>query len=182
MYYRAIKWYDGRYVRFEIAIDITDRKRFEERLRILHKFSQRLHMAKTFEDVYSLTLNAIKETLGFEYASILISNGKYLQVVAQIGHPEFLGEKLPIQGEKGITAKAARTKRTVLVPDVTKDSTYIKLLPEIRSELSVPIKIGRKVLGVLNIESKKLNAFDKQDVELLEVLAAHAAVAINGLK
>ena len=179
---RAIKWYDGRYVRFEIAIDITDRKRFEERLTILHKFSQRLHMAKTFEDIYSLTLNAIKETLGFEYASILISDGKYLRVVAQIGHPESLGRKLPIQGEKGITVKAVRTGRTIVVPDVTKEPTYIKSLPEIRSELSVPIKIGKKVLGVLNIESKKLNAFDKQDVELIEVLAAHAAVAINGLK
>ena len=48
---RAIKWHDGRYVRFEVAIDITDRKRFEERLTTLHKFSQRLHMAKKFEDI-----------------------------------------------------------------------------------------------------------------------------------
>ncbi|HDO42404.1 MAG TPA: GAF domain-containing protein, partial [Candidatus Bathyarchaeota archaeon] len=59
---------------------------------------------------------------------------------------------------------------------------YVKSLPRIRSELVVPIKIGNKVLGVLNIESRQLNAFDKQDLELLEILAAHAAVAINGLK
>ena len=179
---RAIKWHDGRYVRFEIAIDITDRKRFEERLKTLHKFGQRLHMAKTFKDIYTLTLNAIKETLGFEYASFLMSNGKYLKVVAQIGFPKTLGRKLSLQENKGIIVKAARTKRSVLVPDVTKDPAYIELLPEIRSELAVPVKIGKSVLGVLNIESKQLNAFDKQDEELLEVLAAHAAIAISGLK
>ena len=179
---RAIKWHDGRYVRFEIAIDITDRKRFEERLTTLHKFSQRLHMAKKFEDIYSLTLNAIKGTLGFEYANILLSDGKYLRVVAQIGYPESLGKKLPLEGDKGITVRAAKTKRPVLILDVTKEPAYVKLLPKIRSELAVPIKIRNKVLGVLNIESRRLNAFDKQDLELLEILAAHAAVAINGLK
>ena len=179
---RAIKWHDGRYVRFEIAIDITDRKRFEERLTTLHKFSQRLHMAKKFEDIYSLTLNVIKGTLGFEYANILLSDGKYLRVVAQIGYPESLGEKLPLEGDKGITVRAAKTKRPVLIPDVTKEPAYVKSLPRIRSELAVPIKIRNKVLGVINIESKRLNAFDKQDLELLEILAAHAAVAINGLK
>ena len=179
---RAIKWHDGRYVRFEIAIDITDRKRFEERLTTLHKFSQRLHMAKKFEDIYSLTLNVIKGTLGFEYANILLSDGKYLRVVAQIGYPESLGEKLPLEGDKGITVKAAKTKRPVLIPDVTKEPAYVKSLPRIRSELAVPIKIRNKVLGVINIESRRLNAFDKQDLELLEILAAHAAVAINGLK
>ena len=179
---RAIKWHDGRYVRFEIAIDITDRKRFEERLTTLHKFSQRLHMAKKFEDIYSLTLNVIKGTLGFEYANILLSDGKYLRVVAQIGYPESLGKKLPLEGDKGITVRAAKTKRPVLIPDVTKEPAYVKSLPRIRSELAVPIKIRNKVLGVINIESRRLNAFDKQDLELLEILAAHAAVAINGLK
>ena len=179
---RAIKWHDGRYVRFEIAIDITDRKRFEERLTTLHKFSQRLHMAKKFEDIYSLTLNVIKGTLGFEYANILLSDGKYLRIVAQIGYPESLGKKLPLEGDKGITVRAAKTKRPVLIPDVTKEPAYVKSLPRIRSELAVPIKIRNKVLGVINIESRRLNAFDKQDLELLEILAAHAAVAINGLK
>ena len=179
---RAIKWHDGRYVRFEIAIDITDRKRFEERLTTLHKFSQRLHMAKKFEDIYSLTLNVIKRTLGFEYANILLSDGKYLRIVAQIGYPESLGKKLPLEGDKGITVRAAKTKRPVLIPDVTKEPAYVKSLPRIRSELAVPIKIRNKVLGVINIESRRLNAFDKQDLELLEILAAHAAVAINGLK
>jgi len=139
-------------------------------------------MAKKFEDIYSLTLNVIKGTLGFEYANILLSDGKYLRVVAQIGYPESLGKKLPLEGDKGITVRAAKTKRPVLIPDVTKEPAYVKSLPRIRSELAVPIKIRNKVLGALNIESRRLNAFDKQDLELLEILAAHAAVAINGLK
>jgi len=50
------------------------------------------------------------------------------------------------------------------------------------SELAVPIKIGNRVLGVLNVESKRLSAFDKEDRKLLEILASHAATAIGDLK
>ncbi|MFZ0966432.1 MAG: ATP-binding protein, partial [Candidatus Bathyarchaeia archaeon] len=52
----------------------------------------------------------------------------------------------------------------------------------ILSELSVPIKIGNRVLGVLNVENKRLSAFDKEDEKLLEILASHAATAIGDLK
>ena len=179
---RAIRWHDGRHVRFEIAIDITERKKFEERLAALHKYSQHLHMAKNMEEIYALTFNAIKETLGFEVASILMLEKNALKVVAQRGFPESLGHKVPFHEEKGITVRAAKTKRPVLIPEVQKDPAYIKTVPGIRSELAVPIMIGKKVIGVLNIESKRANAFDKGDIELLEILAAHTAIAISGLR
>jgi signal transduction histidine kinase len=50
------------------------------------------------------------------------------------------------------------------------------------SELAVPIKLGNKVLGVLNVESDRIAAFDEEDRELLEILASHAAIAIINLR
>jgi PAS domain S-box-containing protein len=76
---------------------------------------------------------------------------------------------------------AARTGKPVLVPDVSKEKAYVEGGIETRSELAVPIKIGRRVLGVLNVESKKLNGFNERDQELLEILASHAATAISNL-
>jgi len=178
---KAIRWYDGRYVRLEIAIDTTERRRFEERLTALHTYSQRLHMAKNMDEIYELTLDAVKKTLGFEYANFSIIEGDALKVVAQYGFPGSEGRRFPLHGKRGITVRAAKTKRPVLIPEVQKDPAYIKSIPGIRSELAVPIMIGKRVIGVLNVESRKANAFDKKDIELLEILAAHAAVAIDGL-
>jgi len=179
---RAIRWQDGRYVRLEIAIDVTDWRRFEERLAVLHKYSQRLYMAKKVEEIYELTLDALKETLGVQYANFLVLDGKELKIIAQYGCPESLGQIIPLHGKKGLTARAARTGRPVLVADVTKDPAYIKTVSGIRSELAVPMKIGKTILGVLNVESKRPNAFDAKDVELLEILASHTAIAMMSLE
>jgi PAS domain S-box-containing protein len=55
-------------------------------------------------------------------------------------------------------------------------------MPGIRSGLDVPVKIGSKVLGVIGVDSKELNAFNEKDQELLEILASHAATAISNLE
>jgi Nif-specific regulatory protein len=68
------------------------------------------------------------------------------------------------------------------VSDVRKEKTYVKGGEKILSELAVPIKVGRKVLGVLNVESNKLAAFDGNDQELFEILSSHAAIAITNLR
>ncbi|MDH5787800.1 MAG: PAS domain S-box protein, partial [Candidatus Bathyarchaeota archaeon] len=54
--------------------------------------------------------------------------------------------------------------------------------PGIRSGLDVPVKIGNKVLGVIGVNSKELDAFDEKDQELLEILASHAATAMSNLE
>ncbi|MBS7621811.1 GAF domain-containing protein, partial [Candidatus Bathyarchaeota archaeon] len=53
---------------------------------------------------------------------------------------------------------------------------------EILSELATPMKMGTKVLGVLNVESTKPEAFKEEDRKLLEILASHVAIAISNLK
>jgi PAS domain S-box-containing protein len=174
---------------FGVVRDVTEykrmeveRRRFEESLSVLNKYGQSLNMAKKFEDIYILTLKAMKETLGFEYASFLILEGKTLLIAKCHGYPKKPRFRLPLDGEKGITVKAAKTGRSIYVPDVRKEKAYVKGGENMLSELAVPIKIGGKVLGVLNVESKRLAAFNKNDKELLEILAAHAAIAMSNLQ
>ena len=81
--------------------------------------------------------------------------------------------------KRGITGRAFRTGGTQIVDDVRGDVDYIPVDPEIRSELAVPIQLGDRVLGVLDVESKELRAFDQQDREAMELLAAEAAVALE---
>jgi PAS domain S-box-containing protein len=169
--------------------DITERKkmeeereRFEERLSALNKYGQSLNIAESLEDVYKVTLKAMEKTLGFEYASILMVQGKMLRLVSQRGYSEQLSLNLPLEGERGITVKAARTGKPIFVPDVKKEKAYVLGKPNMLSELAVPIKVEKEVLGVLNVENKKLAAFDEEDSVLLEILASHAAIAISNIK
>ncbi|MDI6806178.1 MAG: GAF domain-containing protein, partial [Candidatus Bathyarchaeia archaeon] len=139
-------------------------------------------MAKNIEEIYKLALDAMEKTLGFEFAAIFIIKGKMLCLKAHRGYSKVLSLKLPLDGDRGVTVKAVRTKKSIFVPDVTKEKAYVKGGEGIRSELAVPIKVGNNVIGVLNVESKKLSAFDKEDRKLLEILASHAATAISNLK
>jgi PAS domain S-box-containing protein len=171
-----------------IARDITERKRaederkhFEEKLSALNIYSQNLNTAKNMEDIYELTLDATEKILGFEFADILITEGNVLWLATHRGHTRISSLKLPLNGDVGVTVKAAKTGRPVFVPDISKEKAYVEGGLGALSELAVPMRIGDKVLGVLNVESKKLDAFNEKDRQLLEILAAHAATAISNM-
>jgi PAS domain S-box-containing protein len=160
----------------------VERKRYEEKLSALNTYSQKLNMAGSMEEIYELALDAAEKTLGFEFADILMIEGKMLCLVTHRGPSANLSPKLPLDGDKGITVRAARTGKPVFVPDISKEKAYVEGGLEMRSELAVPIKIRDKVLGVLSVESERLNAFDEKDQKLLEILALHAATAMSNLE
>jgi PAS domain S-box-containing protein len=162
--------------------DITERKRFEERLSALNTYGRNLNMAENMGEIYRLTLDAMEKTLGFERASFMVADENMLCVADQCGYPESLSVKLSLNEKRGVTVKAAKTGRPILVPDTKKEEAYVEGMPDICSELAVPIKIGHGILGVLNVESKTLDGFDEKDQELLEILASHAATAISNLQ
>jgi len=163
--------------------DITERKMLEERLSALNFYGGKLNAAHNLQEVYELTLDAMEQTLGFEHAAFMVIEKGNLRDACLRGYPETLILELPLDGtKKGITVKAANTRKPVLVPDVTKDKDYVEGVPGIRSELAVPVVAEDKILGVLDVESRKLGVFDEKDVTLLEILASHAATAISNLE
>jgi len=163
--------------------DVTERKMLEERLSALNFYGGKLNTANDLQQIYEWTLDAMEQTLGFEDATFMIVEKGNLKVVSQRGYPKPILLELPLNGTKrGITVRAVKTREPVLVPDVRKDKDYVAGVPSIQSELAVPIIAEDKVLGVLDVESKELSAFDDKDLTLLQILASHAATAINNLE
>lgn len=163
--------------------DITERKILEERLSALNFYGGKLNSANNLQQLYELTLDAMEKTLGFEDATFMIIEKGNLKVVCQRGYPKLIQLELPLDGAKrGITIRAVKTRESILAPDVTKDNDYVAGVPGIRSELAVPVITEDKVLGVLDVESKKLGAFDEKDMTLLQILASHTATAVSNLK
>ncbi|NIQ05017.1 MAG: PAS domain S-box protein [Candidatus Korarchaeota archaeon] len=162
--------------------DITARKAAEEKLETLHAWAQKLNRAKKLDDIFEFTLDAMEQTLGFSHASIQLKESHSLELEAYRGFKSFPQElrRLPLDGT-GITVKAATTGKTILLNDVTQHPNYLDVSPHLKSELAVPIKIQKELIGILNVESEEVNAFDQRDRRLLEMLAAHVAVAIKEL-
>ncbi len=98
--------------------------------------------------------------------------------VAQAGGYIVVTGVIPIDGP-GLIAQAVREQRTVYVEDVSTDPNYIRGAPAVRSELVIPLLTGRGCLGVLDLESRRLNAFRPQDRRILEDFAARAAVLVE---
>jgi sigma-B regulation protein RsbU (phosphoserine phosphatase) len=82
----------------------------------------------------------------------------------------------------GLVGYAALHKEPVLVPDVSLDPRYIKVVEDARSELVIPLLVKDRCIGVFDLESPELDAFSKSHVEILTLLASQAAVAIENAR
>jgi phosphoserine phosphatase RsbU/P len=83
---------------------------------------------------------------------------------------------------EGLVGWAALHKEPVLVSDVSQDPRYINMVDDARSEMVIPMLIKDRCIGVFDLESPELNAFNKEHKELLTLLASQAAVAIDNAR
>jgi sigma-B regulation protein RsbU (phosphoserine phosphatase) len=102
-----------------------------------------------------------------------------MEIAVQYGEKVVL-PKVPL-GE-GLVGYAALHREPVLVPDVSKDPRYIKVVEDVRSELAIPLLLKDRCIGVFDLESPELDAFTKRDIEILTLLASQAAVAIENAR
>jgi sigma-B regulation protein RsbU (phosphoserine phosphatase) len=112
---------------------------------------------------------------------LVSSDGSQLE----IKHAVKYGDKVQMTGVaigEGLIGYAALHREPVLVADVSQDPRYINVVPDVRSELAIPMMLKDRCIGVLDLESPELDAFTKRDVEILTVLASQAAVAIENAR
>ncbi|HEY7447100.1 MAG TPA: GAF domain-containing protein [Vicinamibacterales bacterium] len=102
-----------------------------------------------------------------------------LKVAVQYGEARALGR---VEVGSGLVGYAALHREAVLVEDVSKDPRYIEVVADVRSELAVPLLLKDRLIGVFDLESPELAAFNKRDAEILTLLASQAAVAIENAR
>jgi signal transduction histidine kinase/putative methionine-R-sulfoxide reductase with GAF domain/ActR/RegA family two-component response regulator len=116
------------------------------------------------------------------YGLLLIDEtGKFLRP-----HPsyhELSGkENTPIPVGMGICGKVATLGKPIRVGDVSLEPAYLQVDPETKSELCVPLNIAHRVIGVINVESRRLDAFSPTDEHILETVAGQLVTAIERLR
>jgi diguanylate cyclase (GGDEF)-like protein len=112
-----------------------------------------------------------------EYAVYKAGTGKAGLAIAEEGL------RLKV-GEEGLVGWVARHGEPLLVNDVSQDPRYYSHpeLPDTRSELDVPVRVAGRIIGVLDVQSTELNAFDESDVDTLQTLADQLAVAMENAR
>ena len=93
------------------------------------------------------------------------------------------GVRLKI-GQEGITGWVASSGQTLVCNDVRQEPRYvqIELLPETQAELAVPLRVGERIVGVLDVQSDRPDAFDQGDVTALEILGNEVGIAIENAR
>lgn len=81
----------------------------------------------------------------------------------------------------GISGYVAATGRSYICHDTSKDPRYLQGLATAKSSLTVPLRLNDKVIGVFDVESDRLAAFNEDDRQFAEILARYVALALNML-
>ena len=126
----------------------------------------------------------VRKVIDYQIFAILLLNEKTqeLHVRFQIGYPVEVTERSVIKVGQGVTGLAAQRREAVLVADVTKESQYIGAVPEVRSELAVPLILKNRLIGVINIESVQPNYFTEEHKRLLTLIGSRMAVGIENAR
>jgi len=152
--------------------------RRSERLAALHRISLAANDSSLDpERVLNLVLSEAVELLKADSAVIFhLGENDVLHCEVALGECVEQIKPMTLPLGQGIVGHVAATAEAEIVPDVEKDPRYRLVVKGVRSEITAPLLTqGRKVIGVMNVESKLPDAFTGEDLELLVMLASHVA-------
>jgi GAF domain-containing protein/signal transduction histidine kinase len=180
----------------QAAIAIENARLFEEarqratQLEATAEVGRRITSILDLDELLSQIVELIYQILGYYYVHVFLVDEGSNEAVFRAGSGE-TGRLIQEQGgvrfkvgEQGIIGWVAGSGQPLLVNDVSREPRYVPhdALPSIRSELAVPLKIGQRVIGILDVQSDELNAFDLDDVAVLRALGDQVAIALENAR
>ena len=138
------------------------------------------------QEVVDLT----KERFGLYHAHIYLINPQNDALVLASGADE-VGRQLVQQkhvirldSKQSLVAQAALTGTAVVVNNVRENLNWLpnKLLPDTHAEMAIPMAVGGRVIGVLDVQAKEVDRFTEQDVQITTTLAAQVSIALENAR
>ena len=154
---------------------------FETAAEIARDISSSLEL----DELLQKAVNLIRSRFEFYHAGIFLKDlpGEFIVVREATGEAgaqmKRAGYKLGI-GSKSVIGFVAGNGEILVVNDTARDATYHfnPLLPATRSEVAIPLKIGERIVGVLDVQSEETYAFAEDNLRTLQILADQLAVAV----
>jgi phosphoserine phosphatase RsbU/P len=155
-----------------------------EVLATLAEIGEEVNTSLDLDEVLARSAALIKRHIDYEIFGVLMldGDGSYLKHRFSIGYPKELAESLRIPLGQGITGTAAATGHSVRVGNTATDPRYINAIESVRSELAVPLMLRNRCVGVLDIQSRHLDYFTRDQQNILTLLASRLAIAIENAR
>ncbi len=146
----------------------------------IRKIQKEIQQLPNITERLNFILEATLTLFGATTGSISIADQEehVLTIVAAKGMDweKKIAAKLPFT--LGVTGQAASSREIIYVPDVLKDASYIKLIESVRSELAIPLLTRESTIGVLNLESDKVNFFEPDIINQANLFASQLTIVI----
>jgi len=154
-----------------------------QRIALLYDASQAVLSTFDLDEVLQQIVTIARDYFHLHNVAVLMldPDSEELYVRSQIGWDEG-HDKFRVPLGMGITGEAARQKRPIYVPDVSRDFRYILSAKSTRSELSIPLMVRDEVVGVLDCQSAMLDRFDRETIDLLTLFSTQASMALQNAK
>jgi sigma-B regulation protein RsbU (phosphoserine phosphatase) len=142
--------------------------------------SETLDLDKLLESVASF----VNQVVNYDVFAIFLYSdlAKGLRIRYSVGHRDDVVRSLVLPVGEGVVGSAASSRLPVLVEDVRRDPRYLNVSDAVRSELAVPMVARGKLVGVLDVESKRVSAYGVQERAILRLIAARVAASIDNAR
>ena len=181
---------------FWVARDISDRRKFEETLRRQNEYlatsaeiGRLVTSTLELETLFTRTVNLICERFGYYHAAIFIIEETGFNAVLEAATGE-AGKEMRRRrhslavGSRSIVGAVTSSGNPLVVNDTSVDPIHRPnpLLPETRAEAAIPLRIGERIIGAIDIQSTQARAFVPADIAVLQTLADQIAIAIDNAR
>ncbi len=165
---------------------LTERARQLEIIADLNRF---MMSTTSLDQLLTTIVDLLSSRLDFYHVGIFLldDTGSWLRLYAasSLGGKRMMARSHKLRvGEEGIVGHVGATLRPRIAADVGEDAVWFDNpdLPETRSEMALPLVAADQLIGVLDIQSRRPNAFTSEDVETLSILANALSVAISNVR
>ncbi|MGC1378010.1 MAG: response regulator [Anaerolineales bacterium] len=149
------------------------------------KVSQQITSILDLKELLSQLTSIVKTQFNYPSVSIWLMDNAQRNLTLEASTPQTvdLGASIPLK-HHGLAGQACSIGEPILINDVTQSLGFIATpgLPSVGSELALPLKFAEDTLGVLDIQSERLQAFNPDDMAALQLLAQQVAVAVRNAK
>jgi phosphoserine phosphatase RsbU/P len=171
-------------VAIENALLVEHERDYTSTLETLSEIGREFGAILNLDELLTRIANLARRVIDYRTFGILLLNDESgeleMKVAVRYGDDQVTVPRVKLG--VGLVGYAALHKEPVVVPDVSRDPRYIKVVDDARSELVIPLLLKDRCIGVFDLESPELDAFNKSHVEILTLLASQAAVAIENAR
>ncbi|MFC1902981.1 histidine kinase [Chloroflexota bacterium] len=171
----------------KVEVRTKGERRRAEQLRSINEVGRRISSILSLDELLPYVVSSLQETFDYYNVNVFLLDPDSDGLVLKAGAGGYKGTVpigFQIRPTEGIVGSVAQTGEPLMTCDVSKEPKYLLVqeLPDTGSELAVPIKIGTEILGVLDVQSIELDAFDEIDLFTIQTLSAQVAIAVENAR